>query len=119
MQENNQNSDTLFLTSKDPNGFMTDFVSRTNQRYSLPKHLVLENRFFQGDRITLRFGGLTLNISGKNLLPIYKAIKNQKIIVMREGCPDRENEENFQTWIDSIEITKPNRSGGFDKVFPS
>ena len=118
MQNKTQNPNALYLATKDPNGAMIDLVSSTNQRFSVPKHLILENRFFPGDRISVRFGSLTLSISGKNLLPIYKAIGSQKIVAMREGCPDRESEDNFATWIDSIEICKTTRTGEEVTIFP-
>lgn len=119
MQKDNQNSDTLFVATKEPNGLMIDFVDKTSQRFSVPKHLILNSRFFPSDKVSLKLGGQTLEIVGKNLLPVHKAICNQKLVAIREGCPDREDENNFATWIDSIVVTQPNSSGGVLTIFPS
>ncbi|EDY82687.1 hypothetical protein VDG1235_2310 [Verrucomicrobiia bacterium DG1235] len=51
-------------------------------------------------------------------MPIYKLINQQRLLAVREGCPARESEENFDTWIDSIVITKLNKRGQEEITFP-
>lgn len=120
MQENHEEKkERLFQAAGSPTASMLVLESRTKECYAIARHSIQNARFSSKDTITFEFENKTATLSGKKLTSVYQLLVAHRLILAREGSPEREKEEHFETWIDEITITVPDGEGGLVRIFPS
>ena len=78
----------------------------TGKRFAIARHLITTSSFKPKDELQFHFGASSVAIKGKRLLPVYRALVEQRLLEIRVGDPLQDNESGHEVWIDSIEVSR-------------